>query len=123
MSYPRISLIHPTGNPNSREAAIALGEADLLHEVITTIAYDLKGSGSRYLNLLPQKIKNRVADELGRRIWIAPTGVPMQTHPWQEAMRVALARMGLSRHLNLGDQRLINWVYASLDRHVAKHHL
>lgn len=123
MSHPRISLVHPTGNPNSREAAIALGEANLLHEVITTIAYNSKGSGSRYLNLLPQKIKNRVADELGRRTWIAPNGVPMRTHPWQEAMRVALVRMGLSRHLSLGHQGPINWVYASLDRHVAKHHL
>ena len=123
MSYPRISLIHPTGNPNSRQAAIAFSEAGLLQEVITTIAYDPEGSLSRSLNLLPQKIRNPVTHELGRRTWIAPKDVSMRTHPWQEAWRVALMRTGLSQRLNLGTQRLIDWVYASLDQHVAKHHL
>jgi glycosyltransferase involved in cell wall biosynthesis len=123
MSHSRISLVHPTSSPFSRNAAIALREANLLHEVITTIAYDPQGCVSRYLNLLPQKIRKTVAYELGRRIWIAPNDVSMQTHPWQEAMRVALVKTGLSRRLGLGSQGPINWVYASLDCHVAKHHL
>lgn len=123
MPQPRISLVHPTSSPFSRNAAIALWEIDLLHEVITTIAYAPKGAVSHYLNLLPQKIRNYIADELGRRTWIAPTGVSMRTHPWQEAMRITLVRMRLSHRLGLGYQGPINWVYASLDRHVAKHHL
>jgi len=122
MSHSRISLIHPTGNPNSRNAAIALSEADLLHEVITTIAYNPKGSVSCYLNLLPKQIRNPIADELERRTWSVP-GIPIQTHFWQEAMRVALVRMNLNRGWGLRHQRLVNWVYASLDHHVAKHHL
>lgn len=40
MPYPRISLTHPTGNPNSRQAALALSEVGLLQELITTIAYN-----------------------------------------------------------------------------------
>lgn len=123
MSNPRISLIHPTGNPNSREAALALGEANLLREVITTIAYNPKGPVSRYLNLLPRQISNRIADELGRRTWVASNGAFMRTHPWREAMRVALVKTGLSYRLGFGSQGPIDWVYASLDSHVAQNHL
>jgi glycosyltransferase involved in cell wall biosynthesis len=47
----------------------------------------------------------------------------MQAHPWQETARMALVKTGLSRRLNLGRQGPIDWVYTSLDRHVAKHHL
>jgi alpha-maltose-1-phosphate synthase len=119
----RISLIHPTGNPNSREAALALSEANLLYEVITTIAYDPNNSISRYLNFLPKNISKRVTDELGRRTWVAPNGVFMRTHPWREIMRMALVKTALSRRLGLGYQGLIDWVYASLDGHVAKHHI
>jgi glycosyltransferase involved in cell wall biosynthesis len=118
-----MSLVHPTSNPFARNAAIALGEANLLQEVITTIVHNPKGSVSRYLNLLPEKINSRVALELGRRTWIAPTGVSMRSHPWQEAVRLALVKTGLNRSLKLGHQGPIDWVYASLDRHVAKHHL
>jgi len=123
MSSSRISLIHPTGNPNSRNCAIAFSEAGLLYEVITTIAYNPNSSVSRYLNLLPNRIKNRVTDELGRRTWITPTGVTMRTHPHREALRVALVKTGLSNRLGFGPWGPIDWVYASLDRHVAAHHL
>jgi glycosyltransferase involved in cell wall biosynthesis len=123
MSYPRISLIHPTGNPNSRNCAIALAQVGLLQEIITTIAYNPEGSVSRYLNLLPKKISDRVTNELRRRTWVPPTGVLMRTHPWHEAMRLALVKTGLSRRLNLSYQGMGDLVYASLDRHVAKHHL
>ncbi|MCL1468532.1 glycosyltransferase family 4 protein [Argonema galeatum] len=123
MSSPRISLIHPMGNPNSREAALALSEAGLLYEIITTIAYNPKGWVSRYLNLLPKTIKNRVADELGRRIWIAPNGVFIRSHPWQEAMRIALIRTGLNNYLGFSLQETVDFIYAAIDRHVSQHHL
>ncbi len=123
MSYPRISLIHPTGNPYSRNCAIALWEAGLLQEVITTIAYEPEGSLSSYLNLLPKKIRNRITQELGRRTWGPPTDVLMRTHPWREALRLALVKTGLSHRFSLNYQGLVDWVYASLDHHVASHHL
>lgn len=122
MSHPRISLVHPIANPNSRQATLALWEANLLHEVITTIAYNQKDF-SRYINLLPKGIKNRVASELGRRIWEAPASLPMQKHPWKEVMRMALMRTGLNRRLSFNYLKLTDWVCSSLDRHAAKHHL
>jgi len=123
MSYTHISLIHPTGNPNSRQAALALSEAGFLQEIITTIAYNPEDSSSRYLNLLPNKIRNLVTQELGRRAWIPPQNVLMQTHPWLEIMRLLLVKTGLTHYLSLNYQGLVDLVYASLDDHVAKHHL
>lgn len=122
MSSRKISLVHPTGNPNSREAALALGEAGLLYEIIATIAYAPQ-AGERYLNLLPKPIRKRVADELGRRTWSAPFGATMRLHPWQEIARVALVRTSLARRLGYSHQSLTDWIYAGLDRHVAIHHL
>ncbi|MGB7441348.1 MAG: glycosyltransferase family 4 protein [Coleofasciculaceae cyanobacterium] len=123
MSHTHISLIHPTSSPFSRNAALALSEIGLLHEIITTIAYDPQGSISDYLKLLPKPIRHRIADELGRRTWIPPNGVSMQTHPWQEVVRMALVKTGLSSRLGFGRQGPINWVYTSLDSHASKHHL
>jgi alpha-maltose-1-phosphate synthase len=123
MSYPRISLIHPTGNPNSRNCAIALSEAGLLQEIITSIAYNPEGSFSPYLRLLPKPIKNRVTQELGRRTWVPPPGALMRTHPWQEVMRLALVKTGFYHRLGFSYQQLTDWIYASIDCHVASHHL
>jgi len=123
MSYPRISLIHPTGNPNAHNCAIALSEAGLLSEIITTIAYNPQGSFSPYLTLLPKTIRDRVAQELGRRSWVPPLGAQMRTHPWQEVMRLLLVKTGLYRRLGFSYQELVDRIYTSLDRHVAEHHL
>lgn len=123
MAQIPIALIHPTGSPFARNAAISLGEAGLLREVVTTIAYNPEGSISQYLKLLPAPIRHRITNELGRRTWIPPNGVPIRSHPWGEVMRMSLVKTGLSRRLGLGSQGPIDWVYASLDRHVAKHHL
>lgn len=123
MCKPRISLIHPTSNPFSRNAALALSEADLLHEIITTISYNPQTSINQYLNLFPSKVSNRIVQELGRRTWIPPNGVPIQTHPWQEVLRIALVKTGLSQRLGFRQHGPINWVYTSLDHYVANHHL
>ncbi|MBW4432163.1 MAG: glycosyltransferase family 4 protein [Pelatocladus maniniholoensis HA4357-MV3] len=123
MVNPRISLIHPTSNPFSRNAALALAEVDILDEIITTTAYNPHGTVAHYLNLLPTNISNRLSQEAGRRTWITPAGVQMRTHPWRELIRIALIKTGMSKRLGLKQQQLVDWVYAALDNHVAKHHL
>lgn len=123
MPYPRISLIHPTGNPYSRNCAIAFSEAGLLEKIITTIAYNPDSFASRSLHLLPKPIQHRIEQELKRRTWTLAETVTLQTYPWLEVVRLALVRTRLNRRIGLGDQQLTDWVYASLDRHVAKHHL
>lgn len=123
MSNPRISLIHPTGNPNSQQAAIALSEIGLLQNVITTIAYHPNRANSPPFSLLPHPISTLVERELDRRTWTLPSNVPLHIYPWTETLRLALMRTGLYRRLGLVEQRLIDWVYASLDRHVAQHYL
>lgn len=123
MSNPRISLIHPTSNPFSRNAAIALAQADLLQEVITTMAYNPEGAIGQVLKRLPPSIRNPLTHELKRRTWIPPHGVPIRTYPWREVLRIAMVKSGVSCRIGLGHQGPIDWVYASLDRHVANHHL
>lgn len=119
----RISLVHPTSNPNSRNAAIALAEANLLHEVITAVAYNPKGKLARAIQKLPNSIGLPLSQELERRTWVAPGSSAIRTHSWREALRVSLAKSGVSAKVGLGQQGPINWVYKSLDRHVSRCHL
>ncbi|WP_017300731.1 glycosyltransferase family 4 protein [Nodosilinea nodulosa] len=123
MAIRRISLVHPTSNPNSRNAAIALADANLLHEIITTIAYNPKGQLAQAIQRLPRAINRILSQELERRTWVAPGSASTKAHPWREALRVCLVKSRLSSRLGLGSQGPIDWVYASLDRHVARHHL
>ncbi len=123
MKRSRISLIHPTGNPNSREAALALAEGGFLHEIITTISYHPDSTVSNLLNKLPTPLKTAISKELSRRTWTAPEGSKIYTHPWQEILRVALVRSGLPRRLGINNQQLTDWIYTSIDRHVAHSHL
>jgi len=123
MPFPRISMVQATSSPFSRNAAIALSEADLLHEVITTIAYDPKGLIRHCLNLLPKTIGNRLNQELGRRTWTVPEKGIIRTHIDKELVRLALVQTGLYHYLGLSRRGLVDWVYTSLDHHTAKHHL
>ncbi|HEY9647162.1 MAG TPA: glycosyltransferase family 4 protein [Chroococcidiopsis sp.] len=124
----RLSLVHPTSNPFARNAAIALADAGLLHEVITTTAYDPQGRLAGLLKQVPGGVGDRLHRNLARRAWAAPAGATMRSHPWREIIRVGLTQAGVSHRLSLvnprlGYQGLIDWVYASLDRHVAACHL
>ncbi|MBD1873987.1 glycosyltransferase family 4 protein [Nodosilinea sp. FACHB-131] len=119
----RISLVHPTSNPNSRNAAIALAEANLLHEIVTTVAYNPKGQLAQAIEQLPNSIGLPLQRELERRTWVAPGSSALRTHSWREALRVSLVKSGVSAKVGLGQQGPVDWVYLSLDRHVARHHL
>jgi glycosyltransferase involved in cell wall biosynthesis len=119
----KVSLLHPTGNPNVREAALAISEVNLLKEIVTAIATSPDLEASFYFKLLPKKLKNQLFYELGRRSWIPPENVNIKTYPYEEIIRLILAKTGLSSRLRLGATGPISWVYASLDKHFADNHL
>ncbi len=121
MNYPRLSLIHPTSNPNSRSAALALAEANWLTEIITSFAYHPQGKLSKILPKIP--IASKLLSELQRRTWIPPQGVLLNSYPWEEIVRMALIRSRLGTYLGWNASGLIDWVYASIDRKVAQRHL
>jgi len=123
MAKPKISLIHPTGNPFAKNAAIALWELGMLRKIVTTFASDPSGSLATRLQKLPPPLARPLLQELGRRTWTAPTGTVLQQYPWREILRVAIARLGWHSWGGMSRQRWVDWVYASLDRQVAKHHL
>ena len=123
MPKSRISLVHQSSNPFSRNAALALAEAGFLDEIITTIAYNPEGAIAHTLHYLPKKMRDRLTQELGRRTWSPPEGASICPHPGREIARLALTKSGLNRRLGLGYLGSIDWVYTSLDRHVAKYHL
>jgi alpha-maltose-1-phosphate synthase len=123
MTSPKISLVHPTSNPNSRNAAIALAEQGLLSEIITTTAYNPSGFLSSHLKFLPQPFQSFLRLELERRTWVPPTKTTLQSHPWQELLRIALLKTKLNDSFGFSRQGPIDWVYTSLDRHVAQQHL
>lgn len=116
-----ISLVHPTGNPNVRNVALALAEASLLHEVITTLAINPTGRWVRWLRRLPGG--DRLSAELGRRDWRLPLEVSICSYPWQEVGRILLERTGIRQRLGWSAQSLADRLYVFLDRQVARRHL
>ena len=123
MSFPRLLLVQGTANSNSLNAAISLSEFGLLHEVVTTIAYDSNGNIANCIKKLPQVISKRIEAELKRRTWDLPQDGLIRTHVVNELLRLALVRSRLSNFIGLNSRKLIDWVYLSLDNHTAKHHL
>ena len=121
MSYHRLSLIHPTSSPHSRSAALALAEANCLKEIITSFAYNPQGEIAGFIQKFPGG--DKLANELQRRTWTPPNGVWLNSYPWLEILRMALIKSGLYQRLGWNTSGLINWVYASLDKKVAQHHL
>ncbi|MBP0019981.1 MAG: glycosyltransferase family 4 protein [Cyanobacteria bacterium SBLK] len=119
MADRKITLIHPTGNPFARNAAIALGKIGLLHEIITAIAYNPDSHLARFL----QKFFPAGDRELGRRTWIPLENGFFKTYPLEEIARILILRTGLNRRLGFNAQSLADWVYASIDRRVARKHL
>jgi alpha-maltose-1-phosphate synthase len=121
---PAITLVHPNSNPFARNAALALAEQQWLKEIVTTTAYNPAGGFLQCLQRwLPPSLFQALDQELGRRTWIAPIGVSISSHPWKETLRVGLIKAGLPQKLGWSQQSLVDWVYASLDHHVAQQHL
>jgi alpha-maltose-1-phosphate synthase len=123
MSKKSISIVHHVNPPFARNAALALAEANILKEIITTVVYNSDNTALSYLNFLPQGLRSSISCELNRRNWVAPNQVPIKTYPVNESIRIILARTGLSKNFALKNVDLVNWVYTSLDRQVTDHHL
>jgi glycosyltransferase involved in cell wall biosynthesis len=123
MNRTRISLVHPTGNRSAIQAALAFSEAGILHEIITTLVYSPKSSLSKIVKKLPVSVATHVEQELGRRSWTPLENPPTCLHPWREILRLTLIKSGLNRKFGIRDHQLADWLYASLDHHVAQYHL
>ncbi|MFM6912868.1 MAG: glycosyltransferase family 4 protein, partial [Dolichospermum sp.] len=123
MSNPNISLIHQINPSFAQNAALAFAEANFLKEVITPVAYNPQAPVWQYLNLLPKQLRTFISNELSRRTWLSPHGIPIKTYPWQEIIRIFLLRTNLARSSFFKHIDLVAWVYVCLDNHVANHHL
>ena len=121
MTYPRLSLIHPTSAPHSRSAALALSDTNWLKEIVTSYVYYPRGKLAKLLAKMP--MGNRISSELQRRTWIPPQGVLLHSYPGSEIVRMALIKSGLGNYLGWNTSGSIDRVYVSLDRKVAQRHL
>src|ERR1700722_3543699 len=90
----RVLLVHPTGNANVRQAALALEQAGMLAAFHTTVAWR---PGSVADRLLPAGLRR----ELGRRSYPGIPAARIHTHTWRELVRMTAVRRGwegLVRH-------------------------
>lgn len=111
-----ILLSHPTGNQNSRQAALAFGEVGALHRFVTAAHFDSQGALAR---LAPARIRA----ELQRRDFsdVAEPGRIESAAPMREVLRAVTARTGppgLSRHET--GWASVDLVYHAVDAAVAR---
>ncbi|NEO28141.1 MAG: glycosyltransferase family 1 protein, partial [Kamptonema sp. SIO4C4] len=118
-TIPSFSLIHPTGNPFARNAALALAEAGYLREIITCLAYNPQTTSAQFLKTVFPPLHR----EFSRRTWVAPPGVKLHTYPTAELLRILLLRVGVHRLLHRNPQQFADWVYRLMDQKVAQGHL
>lgn len=71
----KILFGHPLGNPNAKEAAIALHEAGLLDGVATSFAYSERSALASLVRSLPGPLCERMERQLSRRAWL-PAELP-----------------------------------------------
>lgn len=116
----KLSIVHPTCNPNVRNAALSFLEAGLLHEVITTFGYN---SNSNFMGKLPQPVSRQIEKILSGRVWHLNSECNLRLHPIREMFRLFNAKTKKGIGFGINPNSLTNWIYKSLDEHVAKYHL
>lgn len=107
-------IVHPTGNQNVRNAALALERADLLERFFTTVAWN----GN---SILSRIIPRSILATLERREYAMLSGQKISTHPVVEYCRLLamIFKIGaLTRHEK--GPCCTDAVYRNLDRHVAR---
>ena len=87
MTKKRVLLVHPTGNTNVRQAALALVEARMLAAFHTTIAWRPGG-------LLDRVLPDGLRRELARRSYPNMPSELVRSHPWRELVRMVAIRRG-----------------------------
>jgi glycosyltransferase involved in cell wall biosynthesis len=105
--------VHPTGNPNVRQALLAFSQAGALAGFQTTFAWQAQ-------SVLAQLLPSGLRTELRRRSYPEIPPNLVHAHPWRELIRLVAERQGwrsLVRH-DGGPFRL-DAICASLDRTVA----
>jgi glycosyltransferase involved in cell wall biosynthesis len=88
----RVLMVHPTGNANVRQAALALEQAGMLAAFHTTIAWQ---PGATLDRMLPESLRA----EMARRSFPGIAPAHLRAHPWGEMMRLAMFRYGFKRRL------------------------
>jgi glycosyltransferase involved in cell wall biosynthesis len=112
-----LRLVHPTGNPFARQAAIALAEMKMLAEISTGFAYNPQ---QRWAKLVARYLPH-LATELARRTWLMPSAsVKLRQFPGREIIRFLLLRYRLPDYLGISPQRFTDWVYQAIDRDSAR---
>lgn len=109
MTLP-ILISHPTGNANSKQAALAFAEAGLLRECHTTLAGNLD---DKWASLLPKSWQALLV----KRSFPALVRPFIRLHPWRELIRQLWDKLGIVWFPRLGDMRT---VAEEFDRTVAR---
>jgi starch synthase len=120
---PRVSLVHFTGNPNSRQAARALWENGMLHEVVTTFGFRNEAAIERVCRRFPASMRAKLRRELSRRNWRLDDEVPFSAYPGREIFRQVSQRLKIDRIPALQPKNQINHNTRRLDHIVADKHL
>ena len=123
ISTYRISLIKASVNSNALNVALAFSEQGILHEIITTFAFNPNSDIARLLNFLPQSLRGKLVSEFSRRTLVLADSGRIRSHGLKESIRVLTHRLS-NRFLSRSVQSsLIDWVYTSLDCHASQAHL
>ncbi len=117
----KVSISHQINPANAQNAALAFSESKILSEVITPIVYSPESRLAQFLRNLPSFLQF-IDKEFSRRQWL-PINGSFKTYPWKELIRIVLSRSRLAPYLGIRYSQLVDWVYISLDREVAKHHI
>jgi alpha-maltose-1-phosphate synthase len=113
LEHRSILLLHPTGNANVRQAALALYDARMLAAFHTTIAWR---TGSTLDRFVPGGMRT----ELARRSYTDIPAELVHTHPWHEMVRLIAQREGWHTLIHHEAGRFsIDAICAALDRDVA----
>lgn len=107
-----IWLVHPSGNQNVRQAALAFAERGILSRFVTGVSWPTRSTVS---SLLPMSVRA----ELERRSFPPIVEPFIRTYPWREATRLLAERLLGGHRASLAGLSA-NACHESLSRHVAR---